>query len=260
MSATPLPPPVGAEMDLFLAEARAATLTRVRAKRRGRRWILPVAGAIVFLGAGATTGIAAAGGIAGQSVTTGATTITVPAPDRPATALRISITCLAAADYRVTAPTDPGRRIDLHCEPEQTGRSTASDDFILGASTGLQEITVDTAAGATYALRSEYVYTTPEEDAYPRNAAGQTYGTLRPQAADVPDLVFVGGSTLDGTPTQGYVLWTDIVIPADEISQGDPTATLHWIDDFTTTYPDGKPIPLYALDGHTVIGTYQLFH
>jgi hypothetical protein len=259
MSATE--PPTGRDMDLFVAEARSGALARIRPARKRLGRTVQVLGAAAFMVVGATAGAAAASSFLGTEVGTGPTTFTIPAPERAASSLRVTITCRGESGYTVTVPSDPEQWIGLQCDASSATGSSVSGEFSLGSSTGPQSVVVSTDhQGATFSLEHEYIYLDADGSEYPRNSAGQTYGKLRSNSATVPDLVFVGGDGLDGDRAQGYVLWLDVAVPVEQFPESDPSAYRDWIEQFNSTYPAGKPVPMYAVDGHTVVGTYLLFH
>lgn len=250
--------PFGPEFERLVSATKADVLRAVdRQPRRGmprrsapwrRRWF--TLGAVVLLAGGTVSAATAATGgpIRGQ-LRVGASQISAGAPPSGATAARITFTCISAGTNTVSVSVaEPADwRMGGTCDGWTRKTSTADVPVLAGADT---VVTVDVADGILYAVDVEFVTYGPQ--GYPRNRAGQSYGSPGEFATDMPDLVLVPGQTFAGEWITGYVLRTDVERTDDTMSDDSRR-------EFRARYPDGQPITLYASDGFTVLGTYRLF-
>lgn len=87
---------------------------------------------------------------------------------------------------------------------------------------------------------------------FPKNQSGQTYGSdiYSTSLATEPDLILTQGEDANGHPIIGYVLKRDVFLPMPKTPE-------------EAVAMNRKPgsirnIPLYAVDGKTVIGTFSI--
>lgn len=87
---------------------------------------------------------------------------------------------------------------------------------------------------------------------YPVNSYGMTFGSLADASTHggkAPDLIAASGLDLTGARVNGYLKHTDMPVQANPKNPADAAALM------ATAIP-AKTVPLYAIDGTTVIGTF----
>ncbi|TFB83641.1 hypothetical protein E3O44_17370 [Cryobacterium algoricola] len=253
----PEEPPVGAELDAFVAEMKAEVLTRIgrRPRKRfglGRGGLVAIL--VTLLGLGTVAGTAVATGVlnSGQS-SSGPTTIALTVPDFPATHLRVTFTTLTEGSYSLTVPGVVGAEITMKHGASGGSMAQTAEFPLLDASVP-RVLSITATPGGRYTVDSSYANRGPAD--YPNNDRGQTFGTPADGATNTPDLLFAVGDDDQGQPVQGYVLMTELTVPT-----GLSAASWYdWVITFRASYPDGKPLPLYSSDGTTVLGTFRLYH
>ncbi|GGH47548.1 hypothetical protein [Microbacterium album] len=241
------PPPSGAEAEVLLREARANVMRRI-ARDRERvhrfRWGAAVlAAAVGFGGGGLAAGAALASTAPLQDGTMrGSQTTVVPRPDFSASHLSVSLTCLTPGGFTVSladeAVTD---HFTFRCQDDA---ATVTYEFPLHHSDDPHPLEITTDDDAAYIVSASYSARNREVAA--TNAAGETIGTLTDET--LPDLVLVLGRDPDGHPLEGYARTEDLFGPTPVPRE----VVLEWSQE----QRGGRSIPLYASDGHTVIGSY----
>ena len=76
----------------------------------------------------------------------------------------------------------------------------------------------------------------------------------------MPDLVYVGGMTVDGRAIDGYAKASDLFAfsPDHPRNPANPDEALRWQAEREVKYPNGWDIPVYEKDGVTQIGTFHM--
>lgn len=112
-----------------------------------------------------------------------------------------------------------------------------------GSDVPLYDVAGKTIIGSIHIPRAKNV------DFYPKNESGQTYGSSvdATSSETLPDLIKSIG--VDGT--EGYILKKDYVGERPK-SPEEAIASME-------TNKDGRDIPLYDVDGKTVIGVFHVF-
>ena len=92
---------------------------------------------------------------------------------------------------------------------------------------------------------------------YQTNASGETYGSSAGAIPDDwPDLIDATGQASDGSIVDGYVLKSDLMAATgDDVTN--PQQAIAWTNSHIGK-AGASTIPLYAQDGHTVIGTFSV--
>jgi hypothetical protein len=90
------------------------------------------------------------------------------------------------------------------------------------------------------------------QTSFSHNAAGQSYGSAGGYSPVLPDLVKVTGTSTSGQVLDGYVYSSQINEPAPTSPADAASSQKAWRE----KYPLGKTIPMYAVDGKTVVGTW----
>lgn len=117
-------------------------------------------------------------------------------------------------------------------------------------------------AGAAVAVTALQPILTPQSQggparaganvSFPKNANGQTYGSVDNDSPYLPDLVQVTGIGPAGKTVEGYVFQRDIEQPTPT----SPAEAIRLNEQWKQQYPEGKTVKLYESNGQTVIGTW----
>lgn len=89
----------------------------------------------------------------------------------------------------------------------------------------------------------------PKITNYPKNINGQTYGSAADATSPETEPELISAAGMDGT--EGYVLKKDL----DGEQPKTPEEAIHMQNSIS---PDGFDIPLYDIDGETVIGVFHV--
>ena len=249
MSTTELDP----IFEAALRELLVATVEDTPRVRRRWRWRL---GPGIFAGLTLVAGgVALAAGVfsppgapldtpLGAAVTathTGSATIDLGPRPAGATDVSLTLTCLTPGRFDFPDGSSTScNTVDLSQPP-----ITRTSSEVVPLSPGIDTVTIDTSANASWTLQALYVnrVTTP----WGINANGQTYGVANQNGT--PDLIAV---VIDQGKTQGYVEASEL----NCASGGDPKSiaqALAW-----STQNRNISIPVYESDGTTVIGAFVI--
>lgn len=255
----PSEPPVGADLDAFVAEMKATVLTRIERRPRKRFGLGrggTIAVIVTLLGLGTVAGTAVATGVLNTGEpSSGPATIPLTVPDFPANYLRVTFTTLTQGSYTLTIPGVPGAEMTMkYQDGSGAGLTAQTAEFPLLDASVPRVLVITATPGGKYAVDASYVNRVPAD--YPNNDRGQTFGTPGPDATNVPDLLFAVGDDDHGQSVQGYVLRTKLTAPPTELRG---PAVLDWFTAFRAKYPNGQPFPLYGSDGTTILGTFRLY-
>lgn len=190
-----------------------------------------------------------------SQTTTGTFTIDLPDPPDSATHLRVTIQCLTPGT--TTWGIDPaGNDPQASCSPSDIGAvgGRAWSDFALPAT--MPDLSIRAGDGISSIVTYQFVRQVPT--ALGRTTDGDSFGA---ESRNVhPDLVAVIGLDPSGQQVQGYARATDLDAfgPDWPDQPSTPAEALEWQRQRAERYPDGWVIPVYAADGTTRIGTFQV--
>ncbi|THG34511.1 hypothetical protein E6C70_09660 [Glaciibacter flavus] len=246
-------PPTGDEMQHLLNAARANVLVEISAKPSARRtrWAVTgfVAAVLAFSAAG---GAVATGMLNSGAVISESTTLAVPVPAFTPTDLIVTFTCLTPGSFTMIVSDHPNDPTHVACD-HPGHPSTLTSEFHVTGPARARTVSIAASPGGTYSIDAEYVVRARFD--YPTNAAGETFGMPESNATNLPDLRFVVGEDDHGKPVQGYIRSAEILAPAPS-GLG---SNLNWLAHQHEIYPHGQPLPMYASDGTSYVGTYWLY-
>jgi len=247
MSTTELDP----VFAVALREMLVATVEDTPRVRRRWRWRLGpgifagltlVAGGValaagVFSPPGAPTDTSL--GAAVTATRSGSATIDLGPRPAGATDVSLTLTCLTPGTF------DFPNGSSVSCSAADLSNPTVAPQAseVVPLSPGMDTVTIDTSANASWTLRALYVNraTTP----WGINASGQTYGVANQNGT--PDLIAV---VIDQGKTQGYVEASELNCASGGDVQSIAQA-LAW-----DKQNRNISIPVYESDGTTIIGTF----
>ena len=178
-------------------------------------------------------------GAAVSATRSGSATIDLGPRPAGATDVSLTLTCLTPGTF------DFPNGSSVSCSAADLSNPTVAPQAseVVPLSPGIDTVTIDTSANASWTLRALYVnrVTTP----WGINANGQTYGVANQNGT--PDLIAV---VINQGKTQGYVEASEL----NCASGGDPKSiaqALAW-----SAQNRNISIPVYKSDGTTIIGSF----